>query len=89
MREDNDFIESATKALYDNAINSAIRGMVVQGKYESLDWPARIVTVDGRIVGDTVKEWCVENLTGEWTHMGYVFFIKEEKDMTLFTLKWM
>lgn len=89
MREDGNFIESATKALYDNAIESATKGLVAQGKYNAMGWPARIVTVDGRIVYDTVKEWCVENLTGEWTHMGYVFFIKEEKDMTLFTLKWM
>lgn len=36
MREDIDFIESATKALYDNAIASATKTMFSQGKCKEI-----------------------------------------------------
>ena len=37
---------------------------------------------------DEVAEWAAQMLTGRWLSSGYVFFIQDEADIMLFTLKW-
>lgn len=37
---------------------------------------------------DKVAEWAEQTLTGRWLSLGYVFFIQDEADIMLFTLKW-
>lgn len=77
-----------SKVMVAEARVAQARKVLSQGGHRNMPWPAVIATNREPFSHDEIKQWAEEMLQGKWACHGYVFFIKEERDLLLFTLKW-
>lgn len=77
-----------SQSLIDNARIEQARKVLSAGGHRNMPWPAVIATTREPYSHEEIRQWAEDMLQGKWAYHGYVYFIKDERDLMLFTLKW-
>lgn len=77
-----------SQSLIDKVRIEQARSVVSANEHRNIPWLAVIATTREPYSHEEIRQWAEVTLQGKWAYHGYVYFIKEERDLLLFTLKW-